>query len=47
LNKGKDYFMEQLQKERNGFFEQVISANRKVGELETKLLQLEKPKDQL
>jgi hypothetical protein len=45
LNKGKDFFVEQLQKERNGFFEQVLSANRKVGELEAKLLQLEKPKD--
>jgi hypothetical protein len=30
-----------MQKERNGFFEQVISANRKMGELEAKLLQLE------
>ena len=43
LNKEKDYFVEQMQKERNGFFEQVISANHKVGELEAKLLGLESP----
>ena len=40
-NRGKDYFIEQLQKEREGLLEQVVSASRKVGELETKLLQLE------
>lgn len=44
LNKGKDYFIEQLQKERGDFFEQVVSANRKVGELENRLLQLDQPK---
>jgi len=40
-NKAKDIVIEQMQKERTGFFEQVISASRKVGELETKLLQLD------
>jgi hypothetical protein len=43
-NKAKDMFIEQMQKERNVFLEQVISANRKVGELETKLLQLDQPR---
>ena len=49
-NKGKDYFIEQLQKEREGFaqerrddVEKLMTFNRKVGELETKLLQLEIP----
>lgn len=40
-NRGKDMFIEQMQKERNGFFEQLLATSRKVGELETKLLQLE------
>jgi hypothetical protein len=39
-NRGKDFFIEQLQKERDGFFNEVIKANRKLGELETRLLQL-------
>jgi hypothetical protein len=43
-NRGKDYLIEQMQMERNKFFEEVMTANRKVGELETKLLQLEPPK---
>jgi predicted RNase H-like nuclease (RuvC/YqgF family) len=43
-NRGKDYLIEQLQKERAGFFDQLLVANRKVGKLETKLLQLEEPK---
>jgi hypothetical protein len=51
-NKGKDYFIEQLQKERTDFeherqdyVEKLVSASRKVGELETRLLQLEAPKN--
>jgi hypothetical protein len=44
-NRGKDYLIEQMQKERNGFFDQLLTANRKVGELETRLLQLEGPKE--
>jgi hypothetical protein len=44
-NLGKDYFVEQLQKERDGFFNQLLAANRKMGELETKVLQLEAPSD--
>ena len=49
-NRGKDYFIEQLQKEREAFgkerqeyVENLMSFNRKVGELETKLMQLEAP----
>jgi hypothetical protein len=45
LNKWKDFFVEQRQKERNGFFDQLLTTNRKLGELETKLLQLESPPD--
>lgn len=40
-NKGKDYFIEQMQKEREGLIHQVVESSRKVGELETKLLALE------
>jgi hypothetical protein len=43
-NRGKDYLIDQLKGERNGFFDQLLTANRKVGELETKLLlQIESP----
>jgi hypothetical protein len=43
-NRGKDFLIEQMQKERTGFFDQLLTANRKVGELETKLLlQIESP----
>jgi hypothetical protein len=40
-NRGKDFLIEQMQKERKGFFDQLLTANRKMGELETRLLQLE------
>lgn len=43
-NKAKDIVIDQLQKERANVFDQLLAANRKVGELETKLLQLEEPK---
>ena len=39
-NKAKDIVIGQMQKERNGFYDQLLAANRKMGELETKLLQL-------
>jgi hypothetical protein len=42
-NRGKDFLIEQMQKERTGFFDQLLAANRKVGELETKLFLLGKP----
>jgi hypothetical protein len=44
-NRGKDLLIEQLNKERNGFFEETMKANRRVGELETLLLQLETPRE--
>ncbi len=42
-NRGKDYFIEQLQRERQANIEQLMGYSRKVGELETKLLQLSAP----
>ena len=49
-NRGKDYFIEQLQKERESFaderkdyVEKLMTFNRKVGELETRLLHLVPP----
>ena len=39
-NRGKDYLIDQLKGERTGFFEKLLSANRTVGQLETKLHQL-------
>ena len=38
-NRGKDFFIEQLQKEREGILGQLLDSSRKVGELETRLLQ--------
>jgi hypothetical protein len=43
-NRGKDFLIEQMRNERNDFFNQLMTANRKVGELKTKLLQLAEPK---
>ena len=43
-NRGKDYLIDQLKSERSGFFERLLTANRKVGQLETKLNQLDVPK---
>jgi hypothetical protein len=52
-NRAKDYFIEQLKgereifvQERQGYVEKLMDFNRKVGELETKLLRLETPKNQ-
>jgi hypothetical protein len=42
-NRGKDYLIDELNKERKSFFDQLLSANRKMGELENKLLQIEAP----
>jgi hypothetical protein len=42
-NRGKDYLIDQLKVERTGFFDKLMLANRTVGQLETKLHQLEKP----
>lgn len=43
-NRAKDMFIEQLQGEREGMVNQLVQSSRKVGELETRLLQLEEPK---
>ena len=43
-NRGKDYLIEELNKERKTFFDQLLAANRTVGQLETKLNQLDGPK---
>jgi hypothetical protein len=45
-NRGKDYLIDQLNKERTGFFEKLLSATRTVGQLETKLLHLGAPKSE-
>jgi hypothetical protein len=44
-NRGKDFFIDQLQKERDSILNQLLTSSRKVGELETKLLRLEAPAD--
>jgi predicted RNase H-like nuclease (RuvC/YqgF family) len=43
-NRAKDMFIEQLKDERSGFFEKLLSANRTMCQLETKLNQLNTPK---
>ena len=50
-NRGKDYFIEQLKNEREafgaerqGYVEKLMTFNQKVGELETRLLQIESPR---
>ncbi len=49
-NRAKDYFIEQLQKERDsfngerqGYVEKLMSFSQRVGELQTKLLRLDPP----
>ena len=46
MNKGKDYLIDELNKERKSFFDQLLSANQKIGELGNKLLQIESPAPQ-
>jgi hypothetical protein len=43
-NRGKDYLIGELNKDRKSFYDQLLNANRIVGQLETKLNQLEAPK---
>ena len=43
-NRGKDYLIGELNKERKSFFDQLLTSNRTVGQLETKLHQLDGPK---
>lgn len=42
-NRAKEMHIDRMQKEREGFFNQLLTASRKVGELETRLLQIESP----
>ncbi|MEO7300521.1 MAG: hypothetical protein ABI042_18305 [Verrucomicrobiota bacterium] len=43
VNRGKDFFINQLKSERDNFVTQLLSFSRTIGELETKLLQIEGP----
>lgn len=43
-NRGKDYFIERLEKERETMLTQLVESSRTVGQLETRLHQLEAPK---
>lgn len=43
-NRGKDYLVDQLKGERAGFFDQLLAANRTMGQLETKLHPLDEPR---
>ena len=40
-NRGKDHFIEMMKAERNGFFEKLQSTSQALGQLETKIAQLE------
>jgi len=42
-NRAKDFFIEQLQGERERFHQELMKSSRQVGQLETQLLQLEGP----
>jgi len=44
-NRGKDYFIEQMKGEREAFLKRIEDNSRLIGTLETKLLQLESPKE--
>ena len=44
LNRGKDYFIEQLQKEREAMLEKLVSGSHRIGQLESRLQQLAAPR---
>jgi hypothetical protein len=44
-NRAKDMVIDRMQKEREGFFDQLLTASRKVGELENRLLQIASPEE--
>jgi hypothetical protein len=44
-NRGKDFLIGELNKERKSFFDQLLTANRTVGQLETKMKSSERPQD--
>ena len=53
-NRAKDYFIERLEKdrekfavERHGFINKLMSFTRRIGQMESKLLQLGTPKGEL
>ena len=46
LNRGKDYFIEQIQKEREGLIERLVTGSQRIGELETRLRQLAAPRNE-
>src|ERR1041385_5482157 len=45
LNGGKDFLIDQLRKEREGLFKQVVDYSRQVGHLDTKVRQLQDPRN--
>jgi hypothetical protein len=45
LNKGKDFLIEQLRQERDGFIDQLVEGSRRIGQLETELRQLSAPRN--
>ncbi len=45
LNRGKDYFIEQLQRERETMLEKLVSGSHRIGELETRLQQISAPRN--
>ena len=45
LNGGKDFLIDQLRKERDGFIAQLVDGSRRIGQLESELRQLSAPKD--
>ena len=47
LNRGKDYFIEQLQNERESMLEKLVSGSHRIGELENQLMQLAAPRNGL
>jgi hypothetical protein len=42
-NRGKDYLIGEFSKQRKSFFEQLLAANRAMGQLEARLNQLDAP----
>jgi hypothetical protein len=42
-NQAKDYYIDRLEKEREGFVEKLMTSSHRLGELEAKLLQVEAP----
>ena len=47
LNRGKDYFIEQLKKERERLLEKLVSGSHRIGELESRLQQINAPRNEL